>query len=679
MIEPGKIPTFDGNLEAVESAASGLKGAGPKITSTGSDVHSTFQGLAAFYDAPEASELFASTAPVKSRAAGFGADVHAVGAALATYVTEMRPIAKQLDALKTKATAFVNSVKDDDDWHKDGDKVDEHNQMLHDVNSAVVQKAAVERKCANAIEALFGGRRWHAGDSRHDKNAYGPESIPDNAATPWGKPEEEDKPWYEDVADGVVSFAKGVFVDGAWGMVKGLATLGGDNVWWAIEGDVFSGHWGDIGGDALGALKDTGRAWEGVGLLALGLTLYNPGMGVPGVGLTVMGKQGLLPSWANNVVTMSNNALIATGKGMVAWDEWGKDPARAAGATGFNVVATVATLPFGGEGAAADGAGAAARAAGTAAEDAGRVGEAGELAGDAGRVGDLAGDAGKGADLADLGNLTHDAGLPKVSDIERGLGNDLGGLDSQLSHLDDVTTDAHDLDIPKAGDEPVPHVDDVNVPHDSAAPHEPPPPHDSEAPHDGDPSVPHDGDPSVPHDGGPNVPHNGADDIPGRGPDGDLPPGYDPMKAAIHRDLPWKDMDVDPVWRTDHDPLFRGDSRPPSEIFDKGFEPRNTHDMHLARYVHANTPSAFVSTSRDIAVPVEKFQAKFVYDIDAPAGIDIPRTFGANPFGESEVAFPGGIKSEFIRGAWEYDSVTREPVRWYENSHYDPHAGSGAP
>ncbi|MEU1492728.1 hypothetical protein ABZ456_21015, partial [Streptomyces sp. NPDC005776] len=63
-----------------------------------------------------------------------------------------------------------------------------------------------------------------------------------------------------------------------------------------------------------------------------------------------------LPSYLRD----SRTAMKETGKALVAWDQWGENPSRAAGAVTFNVITTVFT---GGAGGAASGAGKAALAA----------------------------------------------------------------------------------------------------------------------------------------------------------------------------------------------------------------------------------------------------------------------------------------------------------------------------
>ena len=290
MINPGAIPRFQGDVDALEADAGTLKGVGQDVRATGTEVHSTWQGLAGFYEAPEAAQLFAATEPVRSRAGDLGDDVASVAGTLSTYAAEVRPIAARLDTLRAEAAAFVAEVEGDDDWREDGDKVDRHNGLLTQVDQQVLALQDAERTAANAINALFGGRQWHAGGS--DANAYGPTEIPADAERPWGAPEEKDEPWWKDAWNGGVSLVKGFVVDGLWEDVKGL--FGFVNV---FDWDTFSGSWGGL--------------WT-----LTGKWFYAPGEAAEG--------------WKN------------LGKALVAWDMWSQDPARAFGTVLFNVV----TLPF---------------------------------------------------------------------------------------------------------------------------------------------------------------------------------------------------------------------------------------------------------------------------------------------------------------------------------------------
>ncbi|WP_326599174.1 scabin-related ADP-ribosyltransferase [Streptomyces sp. NBC_01803] len=85
-----------------------------------------------------------------------------------------------------------------------------------------------------------------------------------------------------------------------------------------------------------------------------------------------------------------------------------------------------------------------------------------------------------------------------------------------------------------------------------------------------------------------------------------------------------------------------------------------------------NDPSAFVSTSRreDIG---EDFGGKYTYELDVPGGIDVNQSIGPHSLEyEMEIAFPGGIRSEFIRGARPYDYATGELGELIPNPHYRP-------
>lgn len=62
--------------------------------------HQTWQGLAAFYIAPEADQLLTATGPVKYITASLGEDLETVAAALRVYATETA-------AIQTASSSFV--------------------------------------------------------------------------------------------------------------------------------------------------------------------------------------------------------------------------------------------------------------------------------------------------------------------------------------------------------------------------------------------------------------------------------------------------------------------------------------------------------------------------------------------------------------------------------------------
>ncbi|MFJ2923391.1 protein phosphatase, partial [Streptomyces sp. NPDC087307] len=368
MIKPEAIPQYTGNLGQLEKDHASLTKDAGNIRDTGSSVHTHFQALSAYYRAPEADQLFASTKPVQDRADGFADDLEKVASSLSDYAGEIRPLVTKLEQLKSDATKFVNDNKDDDDWEYDGDKVEEHNKLRDDITATVAAFWAAERTCHNKITALFGGTQMVAGDGTDRKDQYGFNADDlKNAKLPWGDPVEEKHHWYE-VGHWVKSFVwDGLIVDGIWGTIKGLGTLVGFGGW-----------------DAMG------QAWKGLAQLATGLVISS----LPGAGTLFWAlPDDKLPSWLRD----SRTAMKETGKALVAWDEWGKNPGRAAGAVTFNVLTTVFT---GGAGGAAAGAG-----------KAGAVAKVLSVAGKAGKVIDPMTYIAKGAG----------AGLSKIGDITKGL------------------------------------------------------------------------------------------------------------------------------------------------------------------------------------------------------------------------------------------------------------------
>ncbi|MFJ8214551.1 hypothetical protein [Streptomyces sp. NPDC096033] len=377
-INPCTIPQFTGDLDALEKNKAAIDTAAGTFRDAGSNVDSEFQGLSAFYSAPEAEKLFATTKPVKTDSDFFADQLESASKALGEYITEARPIVARLKELQAKATTFSNKISGDKHWKDDGDKIDENNDLIHDVNAAVSAFWAAERTCANKIRALYCAPPLTADDGSHGANMYGYKGEDLNKAQdlPWGSQlEETHRAW--EIGYWVKSFVwDGLIVDGIWGTIRGLGTLIGVDGW-----------------------DKAGQAWTGLAKLATGLTLAS----IPGVGTAFwMLPDKDLPPWIRD----SRTAVKETGKALVAWDEWGKNPARAAGAVTFNVLTTVFT---GGAGTAAK-AGTVAKVISVAGK-AGRlidpmtyIGKAGQLA--KVKVGDL---------FANFGKV--DGAFPKITDV----------------------------------------------------------------------------------------------------------------------------------------------------------------------------------------------------------------------------------------------------------------------
>ncbi|MCT9089268.1 WXG100 family type VII secretion target [Streptomyces sp. ASQP_92] len=125
----------------------------------------------------------------------------------------------------------------------------------------------------------------------------------------------------------------------------------------------------------------------------------------------------------------------------------------------------------------------------------------------------------------------------------------------------------------------------------------------------------------------------------------------DRLAAAADRSVDVSTIPGNAVWRTSDEPLWRFDARSPDAIFEEGFQPWEPSNTHLRDYVEKNTPSAYVGTTRN---PDLGWAPKFRYEIDAPGGIDVNASMPDNIFAsESEIAFPGGVRAENIKGVWE--------------------------
>jgi hypothetical protein len=293
VIKPEAIPQFTGDVDAIEKHAGVLRTVGGGFRDIGVDTHATWQGLSAFYEAPEAGRLFAATAPIKSSADAFGGQVESVGSALSQYAAAVRPIAARLKVLQSEAVCFVGMVNADEDWRSDEGNVNRNNDLIRQVDAQVAALMAAERAAANQINQLYGGTQWSVDDGSGQAGMYGFNAgdVPADAERPWGASAEVDEPWYVDTWNAVWSAGKGVVVDGLWGTVTGIWGLVNPFDW-----DTFTSSWGGLWtltGNVFFDPGETGRAWKELG------------------------------------------------KGFIAWDEWEKDPARAVGLVAFNVL----TLP----------------------------------------------------------------------------------------------------------------------------------------------------------------------------------------------------------------------------------------------------------------------------------------------------------------------------------------------
>ncbi|GHE66198.1 hypothetical protein GCM10018785_38720 [Streptomyces longispororuber] len=316
VIDPNGIPQFTGDLEQLERDVSDLRREASQFRDAGGDVHSEFQGLTAFYEAPEAEQLFASTKPVQTKTDAFADDLEKVAQALSDYAGDVRPLVEKLKQLQIEASAFyIDEVSTDDDWRKDDDKVKHNNRLIDEVKAATQAFRKAERDCHNKITALVDGIKLEPSDNGEQScGTYGfTDEVLDSAEElPWGAKAERDYDGIEWFTHQAKEVGKGFFVDGVIGTGKALKTL--------------------VGGDGWGA---AGEAWTNLAKLSVGVTLS---MG-PAASVFWMAKDEQLPGWLRD----SRRAVVETGKGLIAYDQWSKNPARAGGLVGFNALSIAAT------------------------------------------------------------------------------------------------------------------------------------------------------------------------------------------------------------------------------------------------------------------------------------------------------------------------------------------------
>lgn len=343
MITAKDVPHFTGDLEQLEQHVSGMRTHAGALRQAGAVAHNKFQGLGSFYRAPEAEELFASTAPVRDRADLFASKIETVAGALDDYAGAVRPIIARLDRLRTRVADFAEGLKTDsgeidNEWTQDQDKIDQHTALWDEVGQAQADFTAAETAANNKITALVDGTQYVPQGYEgtlvpRGAQVYGytAEALKHADKLPWGTPEALTYDKF-DLAHHVEEAGVG-FRNTAVGTVTGLVDLV------------------SIGPDGDAARK-------GLGMTVLGLEsyLFDP-----------LNKQD--SPWKEQVAE-GRPYTKAFAKSLVAWDEWQDNKGKATGTVIFNGL-TLASGPLAAVSKLAKG-GAIAKTAGTLA----KVGEA---------------------------------------------------------------------------------------------------------------------------------------------------------------------------------------------------------------------------------------------------------------------------------------------------------------
>ncbi len=150
MIDPDGIPQLSaGSVAQVAADAQALLEQGALLTESGASLASVWAGLPGVFATPDTADVVEAVWPVRTITTSVGADVRVIGGALQTYADAVGPIAAALSELKAQAFAFRASVQGQQDWTRDGDRVDAHNRLIAGVNTQVAALSDAERACAN--------------------------------------------------------------------------------------------------------------------------------------------------------------------------------------------------------------------------------------------------------------------------------------------------------------------------------------------------------------------------------------------------------------------------------------------------------------------------------------------------------------------------------------------------
>ena len=203
MIDAASVPMIEGDMDALAAHARDVDATGAAVADIGARVHTTWQGLRPVYSAPEAEQLLAATLPVQSTSASAGEDIAAAAAALLRYCDDVRDIQVRLKALQGRAAEFEADVRLVDDPGAEQAYVDQNNELVSSVDAAMADFDEAQRRCANAINALYRGGITYRADNedgvaeigefgataaQYDAAATGPEGLP------WGRVEPDAPP-----------------------------------------------------------------------------------------------------------------------------------------------------------------------------------------------------------------------------------------------------------------------------------------------------------------------------------------------------------------------------------------------------------------------------------------------------------------------------------------------------
>ncbi|RAX45808.1 hypothetical protein DQ354_07965 [Arthrobacter sp. AQ5-06] len=303
------LPDFD----LIEQQTATLRTAGTTISSNVNAAAGNWRGLSWVYEAPEAPIVLSGFVPVLAHARQLETVLSSAITCLNDYAVRSRELKGKVQALRGQVNGLDGLIGGNDDWQGNLLIVDQRDDLFSAVTALAQEILTSDASCATALNAIHGAGAVTA-PSIPVSDLNGSSDPISNALTNvlhfYGTDEE--------------------LPDQLWGTATVPLRLGGP---WAF----FQG----VSGSVLGAVDGTytllgttdkvkqGQALQGIGTLAVaGLTTY---------AAFQRGLKDASKSDIDAVLTVGG-----VGKSVIHYDELGRNPAYAAGATTFDVASLIA-------------------------------------------------------------------------------------------------------------------------------------------------------------------------------------------------------------------------------------------------------------------------------------------------------------------------------------------------
>ena len=339
-------------------------------------ITSLWSGIPAVYEAPTADIVYAAMGPVSTEATTFADKADKVAAALTDFAANIATVKTERDTLRTDAQTFRDEIDGGvwlslhetkkyeylavsasnsqsgsqagsyqlasgagmtqsqgldylraqgetvktsggvimilSDWKESSEHVDRNNQLLDRAADLYAKISGFEADCANTINAQ---RDSCVAEAVPVESWMLKQDAEGTVDLPWGQRSEEDRNCGESIWHGVGTGAKG-FAEGLGSLLVGYNPQSGG--WWDLN----------VWGPSLVAL---GTGFGGLILSTSGVAQI----------------AGLFPGPFQTVMQKANAGSLDMLKGLVAWDEWSKNPGEAFGQTLFNAATIVVPGPKG--------------------------------------------------------------------------------------------------------------------------------------------------------------------------------------------------------------------------------------------------------------------------------------------------------------------------------------------